>query len=167
LDGLGEGVGGSVGVIEAVGVVGGVGLEVDVAGGVTVTVTEPVGLGVRPLVAVVVTVGVGDGVPEAVATAVGVALGETVADALAIPTPGVFAQACSIGMTAAAAELYQHLDALEDTRIELVAHGAARGIDLDGDGHMDGITTGTWAGTIGPDGAMVNLAGSTFEGTRQ
>jgi hypothetical protein len=94
-------------------------------------------------------------------------LGETVADALSIPTPGMFAQACSIGMTAAAAELYEHLDALEDTRIEMVARGAARGVDLDGDGHMDGITSGTWAGTIGPHGGPVNLAGSTFEGTRQ
>jgi hypothetical protein len=94
-------------------------------------------------------------------------LGEAVADALAIPTPGLFAQACSIGMTAAASELYQHLDALDGTRIELIAHGTARGVDLDADGHMDGITVGSWAGTIGPDGDAVELAGSTFEGARE
>jgi hypothetical protein len=94
-------------------------------------------------------------------------LGETIADALAIPTPGVFAQACSIGMTAAASELYEHLDALDGTRIELVARGTARGVDLDADGHMDGITAGAWTGTIGSAGDAVELAGSTFEGARQ
>ena len=94
-------------------------------------------------------------------------LGQTIADALGIQTPGVFSNACSIGMIAAASELYQHLDALDGTRIELIAHGTARGVDLDGDGHMDGITAGTWTGTIGPDDAAVELTGSTFEGARQ
>jgi hypothetical protein len=94
-------------------------------------------------------------------------IGAAIADALGIETPGVFSSACSIGMAAAASELYQHLDALDDTRIELIAHGAARGVDLDGDGRMDGITAGTWTGTLGPDGAAVNLTGSTFEGARE
>ena len=94
-------------------------------------------------------------------------IGQAIADALGISTPGMFSTACSIGMTAAAAELYQHLDALDDTRIELTAHGTARGVDLDGDGRMDGITAGTWTGTLGPDDATVNLTGSTFEGTRE
>jgi len=94
-------------------------------------------------------------------------LGQLVADALGIGPADLYGQACSIGMTAAASELYQHLDALDGTPIELVARGTARGVDLDRDGHMDGITAGIWSGTIGPDGMSVALGGSTFEGKRQ
>jgi hypothetical protein len=94
-------------------------------------------------------------------------LGAAVADALSIQTPSVFSTACSVGMTAAALELYDHLDALDGTRIELIAHGTARGLDLDEDGQMDGIAAGTWIGTLGADDAAVSLSGATFEGTRQ
>ena len=51
--------------------------------------------------------------------------------------------------------------------IDLAMHGDARGVDLDRDGHMDGIANGIWSGTLGPMGGEVTLGGSTFEGQRQ
>jgi hypothetical protein len=90
-------------------------------------------------------------------------VGQAFSDALDIGSPALYEQACVIGMAAAASELYLQLDTLDGTAIELVAKGTARGVDLDRDGHMDGITSGIWTGTIASDG----LGGSTFEGKRE
>ncbi len=89
-------------------------------------------------------------------------LGQEVADAIGVGSAALYSEACVVGMTAAATEMYGHLDALEGTTIELVAKGSAHGLDLDRDGHMDGITSGIWTGTAD----KVSLAGSTFEGKR-
>ena len=52
---------------------------------------------------------------------------------------------------------------IERAPLQLVAPGRAPGVDLAADGHMDGITSGNWTGSVADDG----LAGATFEGTRQ
>ena len=90
-------------------------------------------------------------------------LGQAFSDALGIGSEALYEQACVVAMTVAASDLYKHLDALDGTTIELVSKGTARGVDLDQDGHMDGITSGIWTGTLASDG----LGGSTFEGTRE
>lgn len=90
-------------------------------------------------------------------------LGQTFADAIGIGPAALYEQACVVGMTAAASELYDRLAMLDGAPLELVAKGTAHGIDLDRDGHMDGITSGIWTGTVD----SVGLAGSTFEGKRE
>jgi len=88
-------------------------------------------------------------------------LGQAFSDALGIGGAALYEQACVIAMTAAASDLYKDLD--DTATVELVSKGTGRGVDLDADGHMDGVTSGIWTGTLASDG----LAGSTFEGTRE
>ena len=90
-------------------------------------------------------------------------LGQAIADALGIGPAELYSEACVVGMTAAATEMYEHLGALDGASIELVAKGSASAVDLDRDGHVDGITSGIWTGTLD----NVALAGSTFEGKRE
>jgi hypothetical protein len=88
-------------------------------------------------------------------------LGQAFADALGVGPAALYEQACVVAMTTAATDLYSDVD--ETVTAELVSKGSARGVDLDGDGHMDGITSGIWTGELDKDG----LAGSRFEGKRE
>lgn len=88
-------------------------------------------------------------------------LGQAFADALGIGPASLYEQACVVAMTTAATDLYKDLD--DTTTIQLVSKGTAQGVDLDGDGHMDGIIAGIWTGNVANDG----LGGATFEGKRQ
>lgn len=94
-------------------------------------------------------------------------LGQAFADAIGVGSAGLYSEACVVAMTAAATEMYGHMDAAGDPGIELVAKGTAHGVDLDRDGHMDGLTAGIWTGGVAASGTTIELGGSTFEGKRE
>jgi hypothetical protein len=57
------------------------------------------------------------------------------------------------------------VDAIDATPLELDVAGAALGVDLDGNGTMDAITSGTWTGSIGTSDAREPLDAAVFTGT--
>jgi hypothetical protein len=84
-------------------------------------------------------------------------LGMLMAEYVGIGTPDLYARACTMAITHLAAEIYERIGT---ARVVMTVAGAARVIDLDGDGPVDVIASGTWSGTIG--GAPLAL--SVFEG---
>ena len=85
-------------------------------------------------------------------------LGLVVAEFTNIDTPTLFERGCEIGLVHLAAEIYERL-AMAGT-VTMTVAGSARVIDLDGDGPVDVIASGTWSGTVGD----APLALSVFEG---
>jgi hypothetical protein len=88
-------------------------------------------------------------------------LGALIADAVGIGPEALYANACAVGLTNAAARIYARLPAPEAPPIALSVAGTARAIDLEGDGTMDAIENGKWIGTF--DG--VAIGASIFDGT--
>lgn len=88
-------------------------------------------------------------------------LGALIAEALGLGPAGLYANACTVGLTMTAARIYAQLPALDAMPIALEVAGAARALDRDDDGTMDGFTDGRWIGTFGD----VALGASSFEGT--
>lgn len=74
------------------------------------------------------------------------ALGEIVSEYLGIGSPELYRGACSVAVTRVAAEITERLDIAS---AHMTVAGSARAIDLDGDGPVDVIMSGTWSGTIG------------------
>jgi len=85
-------------------------------------------------------------------------LGTVVAEYTNIDAPTLFERGCEIGLVHLAAEIYERLAMAGN--VTMTVAGAARVIDLDGDGPVDVIASGTWSGTVG--GAPI--AFSVFEG---
>lgn len=75
-------------------------------------------------------------------------LGELVADALGVGSAELYGGACAAGMTALASELYERLDEIATTTLELELAGTADGFDTDGDGALDELRAGAWTGTV-------------------
>jgi len=88
-------------------------------------------------------------------------LGALIAEAVGLGPAALYADACTVGLTMAAARIYGRLPALDAMPIALEVAGAARALDRDGDGTMDGFTDGRWVGTFGG----VAVGASIFEGT--
>lgn len=88
-------------------------------------------------------------------------LGMLIAEAIGLGPAVLYADACTVGLTSAAARIYGTLPALDAMPIALELAGAARAIDRDGNGSMDAIENGRWVGTF--DGAPIGAA--IFEGT--
>jgi len=84
-------------------------------------------------------------------------LGALVAEYLGIGTPALYGRACAVALTHLAAEIYERFDTAS---VRMTVAGSARVIDLDGDGPIEVIASGTWAGTVG----NAPLALSVFEG---
>jgi hypothetical protein len=87
-------------------------------------------------------------------------LGTVVAEYLGLGSPTFYASACSVGLTALAARIYDRIDAIEPALLTLEVAGEARAVDADHDGPVDSIASGAWTGTF----AGLAAAG-TFEGT--
>ncbi len=92
------------------------------------------------------------------------AVGEYVFDAIGIGSPSTFENACTLGLTAGAAALYNQIDSIDGNALEFGMSGVARGIDKNRDGRMDDITTGTWSGTLGYAGTPAALGQAKFFG---
>lgn len=75
-------------------------------------------------------------------------LGTAVAEYLGLGSAGFYASACSVGLTALAARIYDRLDAIEPALLSLEVAGEATAVDADGDGPMDAIASGAWTGTF-------------------
>ena len=75
-------------------------------------------------------------------------LGELIAERIGLGSPGLYAQACSIGLTATASAIYDRLPAFDGAPLALQTTGTARAADHDHDGPMDAIEAGTWTGTL-------------------
>lgn len=89
-------------------------------------------------------------------------LGALTADWIGLGSPGFYAQACDVGLTALAARLYARIDAIDAAALPLELAGQARAVDGDGDGALDGIESGAWTGSLDE----VRLTG-TFAGTSE
>lgn len=83
------------------------------------------------------------------------------------PGPGLFRNACTAGLNAAANFVYSKIDGLDGTALELGMTGSARVLDKDNDNTIDTIQTGAWTGTATYGGEPAPLAEATFYGSRQ
>lgn len=91
-------------------------------------------------------------------------LGALVADRVGLGSPLVYRTACTAAMVAVAAELDEHVVAIDDAPLVLETTGTATGVDLDHDGTMDAIRGGRWTGVASHAGAPRPIA-ATFAGT--
>ncbi len=65
-----------------------------------------------------------------------------------LPGPAsLYEGACDAGLSLLASDIYDHFTAIDASPFELDVTGTATAIDLDGDGTMDLISTGSWIGT--------------------
>lgn len=93
-------------------------------------------------------------------------LGALVADRIGLGAPALYSTACRAAMTAAASELYARIAAIDSTPLALEVTGAAEGVDLDGDGTMDALRTGTWTGSLQTGSTREPIAAASFTGTK-
>lgn len=84
-------------------------------------------------------------------------LGMLVAEYIGAGTPQLYSRACTVALTHVAAAIYERFGS---ATARMTVAGAARVIDLDGDGPVDIIASGTWSGTVGD----APLALSVFDG---
>ncbi|MBA3819047.1 MAG: hypothetical protein H0X17_09160 [Deltaproteobacteria bacterium] len=94
-------------------------------------------------------------------------VGRYISEVIGVGSPSTYEGACTAGLEATAAVLYAQLARLDGSMLELELTGAARGVDRDRDGTMDGILSGLWTGTIGNAGTPVPLRDATFVGVRK
>ncbi len=91
-------------------------------------------------------------------------LAAMVSDRIGVGSPLFYRGACIAAMTAVAAELDEHVIAIDAAPLVLDLTGAAIGVDLDHDGTMDAIRGGRWNGVATHTGAPQTVA-ATFAGT--
>ncbi|HEY5946418.1 MAG TPA: hypothetical protein VIV40_13035 [Kofleriaceae bacterium] len=89
-------------------------------------------------------------------------LGTVVSEYVGLGSPTFYATACNLGLSAAAARIYDRIAAIDATSLSIDIAGQAHAVDANGDGPMDAIATGTWTGTS----AGVAISGN-FDGSRQ
>ncbi len=94
------------------------------------------------------------------------AVGQYVYEAIDIGSPSTFQSACTAGLTAASAALYNKMSMIDGVALELGLAGTARGIDRNRDGKMDDIQTGLWTGALGYAGTPAPLGEAPFFGSR-
>jgi hypothetical protein len=82
------------------------------------------------------------------------------------PGSGTFRTACQAGIAAGANTIYNKIDQIDGSALELGATGTAKIIDKDGDRKLDTIQTGKWDGTCTYAGTPAPLANATFFGQR-
>lgn len=94
------------------------------------------------------------------------AVGQYVYEAIDFGSPSTFEAACNTGLNAAAGALYKAMDNLDGQALQLTITGTARGIDKNGDGKMDDIAAGTYAGSTAYAGSPAPLGTNKFFGTK-
>jgi hypothetical protein len=94
-------------------------------------------------------------------------LGLTFAAHASVGSASFYETACGAGMTALASEIYGRLAAIDTSTFELDVSGTAIGVDRDGDGTMDSIINGTWAGSTSYAGTQGPIGLATFTGAKE
>ena len=89
-------------------------------------------------------------------------LGALVADRVGVGVPALYRAACRAGMIAIAGDLDDQLAAIDGSPVGLEVTGVATGVDLDGDGTMDAVRTGTWSGALYATGAREPILAASF-----
>jgi hypothetical protein len=90
-------------------------------------------------------------------------LGQLAADKVGLGSPLLYRSACVAAMVAVAAELDEHVVAIDVAPMVLTLTGTAIGVDGDHDGTMNAIKSGHWTGAATHAGATQPIAG-TFAG---
>ena len=95
-----------------------------------------------------------------------VAFGDAMHDALGFGSPSGFSAACRAALSDVATAIYGELDAVDLDTLELDLAGNARAVDGDGDGRIDELADGAWAGSVFYAGAPAPLLAGSFSGVR-
>ncbi|HEY0252758.1 MAG TPA: hypothetical protein VGC41_14585 [Kofleriaceae bacterium] len=93
-------------------------------------------------------------------------LGAEFADKASIGSAGVYETACNVAMVALADQVYDHLAAIDANQFAFDVNGTATGIDQNGDGLMDRIESGVWAGSTSYANVRGPIGLATFSGER-
>jgi hypothetical protein len=95
------------------------------------------------------------------------AVGSMAASALGFSSfSGALATACTAGLNLAANKIYEKIEGISASALELGLTGDARALDTNNDDKIDKIQTGTWTGNATYAGTAAPLAGATFFGSR-
>jgi hypothetical protein len=94
------------------------------------------------------------------------AVGQYVFEALDLGSASTYETACNAGLRAASNAFYVQLNNIDTAALEFNLAGTARGVDRSGDGKMDEILTGTWAGSLGYAGTPAPLGDAKFFGKK-
>jgi hypothetical protein len=94
------------------------------------------------------------------------AVGKYVYEAIGFGSASTFEAACTTGLAAGASALYNLMNEIDGTALELDLAGQARGVDKNRDGKMDEIVTGAWSGSVSYAGTPAPLAEAKFFGAR-
>lgn len=94
------------------------------------------------------------------------ALGTEFAAKATIGTPAMYEAACSAAMISLADRVYDRFAAIDVNALVFDVNGTATGLDLNGDGQMDRIADGVWAGSVTYGGVKGPLGLATFHGDR-
>lgn len=91
-------------------------------------------------------------------------LSALLASYIGLGSPVLYRTACLAAMTAIASELDDCIAAIDDAALGLEVAGAATGVDLDGDGTMDELRAGTWAGSLTSSASREPIDAASFTG---
>ncbi|HEY4177766.1 MAG TPA: hypothetical protein VGM90_13060 [Kofleriaceae bacterium] len=95
------------------------------------------------------------------------ALGQLIADQYLYGFgAGALTTGCNAGLTLAAQKIYQQIDAIDGTALQLQLTGQARALDSNNDHKVDKIQTGAWTGMANYAGTPSTLGAATFYGER-
>jgi hypothetical protein len=83
-----------------------------------------------------------------------------------VGSASLYRAACRAGMTAIASEIDDRLAAIDATPFRLAVTGAGQGVDLDGDGSLDELRTGSWSGSLTVGSSRQPISAARFTGTR-
>jgi hypothetical protein len=95
------------------------------------------------------------------------AVGEDVYEALDLGSASSYEAACIDGLAAGAGAIYAVIDHVDSAALELAIAGTSKAIDLDRDGGIDRIQTGTWTGTVSYAGSLAPLGEASFYGEKR
>ncbi|HET9624446.1 MAG TPA: hypothetical protein VFP84_23905 [Kofleriaceae bacterium] len=94
-------------------------------------------------------------------------VGQGIADAIGVSSlGGALSAGCSLGLDAAANLIYTKIGDIDGNALKFALTGTAKGLDTDGDGKIDSITSGGWTGMLSYGNAPTPLAPATFSGAR-
>jgi hypothetical protein len=95
------------------------------------------------------------------------AVGADVADALGLGSPSLYEAACDAGLSAGGRAVYIAIDSTDRAALDFQLAGSAKALDVDHNGTLDKIQTGTWTGTVSYAGTPAPLSRATFYGERR
>jgi hypothetical protein len=95
------------------------------------------------------------------------AVGEDVYEALQLGSASSFEDACTAGLEAGANAIYASIRQVDSAALQFSIAGTAKGIDVDADGTLDRLQSGTWTGTVSYAGTPAPLAVATFYGEKR